>query len=689
MGSTFWPLNPSFIPFMWPFAVTEDPTLRVYGLTVVAALTIFVAALAFFASLRLRPDLAVGGAWLSFVAMMLQTPDFLTGTDPLISVALTYICLAILVETGHHGPIANIGWFLGYQLCFTILIFAHPAWHLIGLPLLAAIALAIILGAERRAEATIKIVAVAAAFVIHAVLGSYYAIYYLITDTARVLRADAFQAYAHIPYLAGHLFHTSATDILWGVLLIVGLGVGGLSIVSDRPRLAKFISAAMTAGYAFATLGGLWFLYSGRPWPGPKPSYMLYFAYPLEALFAILGLRALCQAARAESLHSAAVVGTRRLGLIALAVAALLGWHLLNSPTDPTVLVVVIAISGFCVWLVRRKFTRIAVIVAVLGAYVGIHANAVHVFGPWAGFITEGSARMAIRPNPLVAFLADKVGLQPNAPFRGYADDAYARPPSAKGLIDEIITQWAGNWQRYNNGMKLFNWNASDIPTLTAYSPYIKPLYFTLFSGLLNASDDRHTVNYLTISHPDLRILQLLGLRYLVRDRDSAPTPEARIVMTWEKFRLDELPNPNLASYTPTKPINISAAGAALTRMRDPAFDPTQQVLLTEAPAPEGLIAAPPARISFERGGFHIKATSSGRSLIVVPIEYSHCLVPQIVAGDRSARLIRVNLVQTGLLFEGTVDMKVRWQYWPLTRPACGRLDYDDSVRLLAAGQRS
>ena len=61
-----------------PWAYSESPALRVYGLTMLAALTIFVTSLLFFASLRLRPAIAIGAAWLTYLALMLQTPDFLT-----------------------------------------------------------------------------------------------------------------------------------------------------------------------------------------------------------------------------------------------------------------------------------------------------------------------------------------------------------------------------------------------------------------------------------------------------------------------------------------------------------------------------------------------------------------------------------------------------------------------------------
>ena len=51
-----------------------------------------------------------------------------------------------------------------------------------------------------------------------------------------------------------------------------------------------------------------------------------------------------------------------------------------------------------------------------------------------------------------------------------------------------------------------------------------------------------------------------------------------------------------------------------------------------------------------------VRATSPGRSLLILPFDYSHCL--RLEAAGGGARLIPVNLQQTGLLFEERVEAK-------------------------------
>jgi hypothetical protein len=686
MGSTFWPINPSFIPFLWPFALTEDPGARIYLLMVFAALTIFAASLWFSWTLRLRPEVAVAAAWLTFAVFMLQTAGFMTGTDPLASIVLTYVCLGILAETGRHGRLANAAWFSSYLLAFTILVLCHPGWHVIGLPLLGAMAVALIAGASGRAEALLKTGAFAGGFALHYFAGSYESLRYLFADTARVQLPGAFEAYAHVPYLAGLLFGGSVTEILWSVLLIIGLAAG-LAEVSGRPRSAQAVYRMSVAVYAGAALVALWFLHSERTWPGPKPTYMLWYAYPLAALFAVQGIRAVARADRGALFAAAR---TPRGVAAALAIGSLLAWHAFNSSPGWAMLAgAAIAITAS--WLMMR-----AGLVRLSNAFLSIALLAAlwyqaDLIASGRGKSHDALERMAMRPNPITEYLGDHAGLAPGARFRGYADDAYAPPPVPKGfeddLITRLITDWAGNWELNGNGMKLFNWSMAGIPTLSAYSPYISPLYFYLFANLLNRPSERQSVNYLTITQPDLRLLQLLGLRYLVSNQDLASPKEAREVSRWKEFRVYELPQPNLASYTPTALIAVPDAAAAVARLREPGFDPLRQALVTET-VPAGLVPAPPAKLTFVRGGFDVEASSPGRSLVILPVQFTHCLAVRAISGDGFVRLIRVNLVQTGVLFERSTSLEVRRREWPLASAECQRQDYADSVRLLQTAEK-
>lgn len=686
MGAPFWPLNPSFIPFLWPFAWTNDPWWRMYGVMVLASATCFLTSFGFYRSLRLRLSIALPAAWLSFVLVMLQHLDFSTGTDPLISIAYVYLCLALLAEVGRHRPALDLASFLGFQLVFTLSVLAHPAWHLIGLPMLLALAGALVLGAKGWRERGLKIACVLLALLVHYAAGSYEAIYLLASDTARVQLANNFLPYAHIPYLAGLLFRGHATELAWGLATIFGLAAafgreGALAALSARPRLAGAVAAVSLLIFGCAVLAGLVFIHSGLPWFGPKPSYLLYYSLPLMALYAALGVRT-CAHAVVRGRAATAAAARRRLAFAAPVALAYLAWHTVNSRLQPLDLVIAFAVAAAALLIARTGRFWISGALAAVALLAGIQDYHTTLSGGYARY-RDPEMRLAIRPNPVVDYLRKATALVPGSRFRGYVDDAYQRPGGSHSLIENIITNWASNWRLYGDGMKLFNWSIAGIPILSTYNPYLDAFYFKLFSGLLNAPSDRHTVNYLTITEPNSRILRMLGLRYLVRYSDQTPLLGSSTVASWKRFRVDELSDPNLGTYSPVEPLAVETADAAIARMASAAFDPKRQVVLTGAEVPDRLVPAAASELEMIRGGFRFKGRSEGRALVVLPYRFSHCLVVKAQGGDRDVRLLRVNLVETGVLFERETELEVHYRYWPLASLDCARRDLAETRRLL------
>jgi hypothetical protein len=57
-------------------------------------------------------------------------------------------------------------------------------------------------------------------------------------------------------------------------------------------------------------------------------------------------------------------------------------------------------------------------------------------------------------------------------------------------------------------------------------------------------------------------------------------------------------------------------------------------------------------------------AESAGTSLLVLPLEFSHCWDVSLAAGS-SGRLLRANVNQTGLLFSGRTEVELRYRFSP------------------------
>jgi hypothetical protein len=81
--------------------------------------------------------------------------------------------------------------------------------------------------------------------------------------------------------------------------------------------------------------------------------------------------------------------------------------------------------------------------------------------------------------------------------------------------------------------------------------------------------------------------------------------------------------------------------------------------------------------MSLIRGGLHVSGHTDGTSLVVLPQQFSHCLR----ARDGSVRLVRANLMMTGMIFSGDVDTDIVFDY-ELFTPGCRWADISDIKKL-------
>src|SRR5262249_40628462 len=106
--------------------------------------------------------------------------------------------------------------------------------------------------------------------------------------------------------------------------------------------------------------------------------------------------------------------------------------------------------------------------------------------------------------------------------------------------------------------------------------------------------------------------------------------------------------------------------------MAHPDFDFTTQVVLSTA-IDKSLVRARNMQMSLIRGGLHVSGHSDGTSLVVLPQQFSHCLR----ARDGSVRLVRANLMMTGVIFSGEIDTDIIFDYGLFT-PRCRWTDISD-----------
>jgi len=176
--------------------------------------------------------------------------------------------------------------------------------------------------------------------------------------------------------------------------------------------------------------------------------------------------------------------------------------------------------------------------------------------------------------------------------------------------------------------------------------------------------------SYETQSIVNDRIMALLGVRYLISDKllpERAPVLHYRLVEGRDLY-VYSVPDANVAGYAVTQTRRASDAQDAIKLLADRSIDLRKVAVLTGSEEVPALVPASRSTLVIERGGYRIEADSPGTSLLVLPVEYSHCLRADLTGtGSVPPRLLRANLTMAAILFSGRVEGTLKLRYGPLS----------------------
>jgi hypothetical protein len=284
------------------------------------------------------------------------------------------------------------------------------------------------------------------------------------------------------------------------------------------------------------------------------------------------------------------------------------------------------------------------------------------------------------RPNAITTHLKNAIATQVGKPFRGLV--ATFASFDGKPSVD-WFTLHDEDWRRslaIGNDMRTYDLWLDSIPTLMQYSPLITPPYYLLVSEFLSRPADKQLRSVLILTHPDRHMLALWGVRFIITDFDPGfgrlelklPVPGR------EPLRLYALDDANLGNYSPTAIRPVGNFRQGLVAMHDPEFD-GRKGLVTEYPLNGPFVAAEDVRLVFQMAGFTLHASSAGRSILVLPVQYSRCWS---VVGQGNPVLFRANMMQLGVMFSGDLDAKLTFRFGPIFASNCRFQDINDMERL-------
>ena len=202
-------------------------------------------------------------------------------------------------------------------------------------------------------------------------------------------------------------------------------------------------------------------------------------------------------------------------------------------------------------------------------------------------------------------------------------------PVKADG-IDAWSQQFtaASDWAQIagNDEMSVGLWYFR-VPTLFEYNQFLSPAFHALIKRTMQRPPIAHQRNITILTYPNARILKLLGVRYVLMPQPDASLGELRATedRAGVQWGLIELPEPNLATYSPTSIETRRDLTSALDFVADDSVDLTKRAV-TASPVVGALVPVQSSALAMANEDLHIVAKSAGRSLVIVPVEFSHCM---------------------------------------------------------------
>ena len=386
---------------------------------------------------------------------------------------------------------------LGLAALVLYLLAAMPGIYALLAPgAIPYVALAALL-VRRRAELIRKTAALAIILVASICLRWHLYLLGLFSNTAANVYPADFAAVYHDAIYVSIMFHRSVFG--WaGPVFVATAALGALLSLrgtDGRLRVAAWVLLATLV----ALVAGRGALLLAKDWIFPAPIYVEITFWPLYGLFA------------------------------AVAIHRTVGFAIARFPSGP-----------INAWALAHAGWLLPMPAALAAAAIALSQSP----GDFAAFPP--------RLTRTVEVLKSEVALAPGSAFAGRV--ATVLPVDANGR-DAWVQQYTKAfdlWQASGNDLMTIGLWYYQIPTLFQYNQFASPVFHALIKRALQKPPLRHQRNITIFTHPDTRILRLLGVRYVIAPRGELSKPGTTIQETANpQWQLFELSNPNLATYSP------------------------------------------------------------------------------------------------------------------------------------------
>ena len=694
IGSQLLPLNVWANPAFWPFHFLD----KALATDVSALIALMVFATACYVMVRCFDVGVIASAVAAQACIILFAPTVLLLQLPTVFCltpgnAVAYaphmVALGLLarLEPGSWRRIGLITAGIFAMMFYSL--YCDPLWTMVdGISWSVAFAV-VVLGPLRLKTIALRLAALGFCGIVLFLSGALEYLRTLSQYTARV----QFPAVADRPRMVEFVSTVFVSPNTKYFYLACGFGwLLGIALLRARARL--LCVAAAVSFVCFLAYSAIYLLLEGAPWMPPIPIYVEQCLLPLYLAAGVVGYWGAVRLAVQIGLPVAVTRALQRICTFLL--------HLLHSFLQP--------VRSFAYAIVRRA--RIAAI-----------RHGKPRFGRWLlplSRLLESdipmAARGAVAPaRPRTRFAAVVGGLLAvavipvgvanfaeyhSAPYTNHWNEPWPNEPEVVAFFKSNVGRAIGqpirgsvHFWTYNAdiGFTIITLWANAVHTIDEYSQLVTPQALYALHALLQNNVTGMLNGFVPFAGTSwdmfFKTLQLFGARYYVTDPAGAALaakagyhgftfPRRPLIGEPGFWQIYKLPQPNVGDYGPTEVVTAALAPDMVAAMRVENFDFTKQVVLS-MPPPETLVPARDVRLSLIKGGFHLSGRSSGTSLVVLPQQFSNCLR----ARDERVRIVRADLLMTGVIFSGEVDTDILFDYGIFT-PGCRRADLADMRRL-------
>ena len=215
------------------------------------------------------------------------------------------------------------------------------------------------------------------------------------------------------------------------------------------------------------------------------------------------------------------------------------------------------------------------------------------------------------------------------------------------------------------------------IPALNDYSHLVSPFQYAFTKYFFFDPGQGQSRNHLVYANTNVHLYSLLGVQYLRLEWLGSPlsnlneTNSHPAVQYSENDFLVRLKNVNLGNYSPTRLIVTRSLDETFRIMDKKSFAPMDEAVVYKQ-LDADFVRVGKTELSVDGGDLRIVAESSGKTMIILPIEFSHCL--KLQSNNKNSNLIdvfRVDGILTGIIFENKLDVTTKFRYGVFTNNKC------------------